>query len=346
MSTLNANAPVNEETVPRQAGGGEKYSLELPRGLLQHPELAWIPGGTFRMGSDAHYPEEAPAHQVTVQGFYMDVHTVTNTEFARFVAKTGYVSVAERPLDPALYPGAQPGALVPGGLVFRKPRGPVDLGDLRAWWEYVPGASWRCPEGPGSLTSGRDSFPVVQVAYEDAVAYAAWAGKALPTEAEWEFAARGGLDGATYVWGDEFTPNGRHRANTWQGHFPWHNECGDGYEGVAPVKSFPPNGYGLYEMAGNVWEWTSDWYADRHEAPESKACCTPANPHGAEMQRSFDPAMPAVRIPRKVIKGGSYLCAPNYCRRYRPAARYPQMIDTGTCHIGFRCVVRAPPKAG
>lgn len=292
------------------------------------------------MGSDSHYPEEAPAHQVTVEGFYMDVHTVTNAEFARFVAKTGYMTVAERPLDPALYPGARPGLLVPGAVVFRKPRGPVALGSLRAWWEYVPGACWRCPQGRGSSISGRASFPVVQVAYEDAAAYAAWAGKALPTEAEWEFAARGGLDGADYVWGDELTPNGRHLANTWQGQFPWHNECSDGYDGLAPVKSFPPNGYGLYEMAGNVWEWTCDWYADRHKEPAARACCVPVNPHGAAMERSFDLTLPAVPIPRKVLKGGSYLCAPNYCRRYRPAARYPQMIDTATCHIGFRCIAR------
>jgi formylglycine-generating enzyme len=187
----------------------------------------------------------------------------------------------------------------------------------------------------------------VQVAYEDAYAYAAWAGKSLPTEAEWEFAARGGLEGAAYVWGDEFTPGGQHRANTWQGQFPWHNECADGYDGLAPVRSFPPNGYGLYDMAGNVWQWTADWYRDRHEQPHpGKSCCVPANPRGPGVDSSFDRRMPNVRIPRKVLKGGSYLCAPSYCRRYRPAARYPQMVDTATCHIGFRCVARPGSGGG
>ena len=303
--------------------------------------MAWVPAGTFLMGSDVHYPEEAPAHHVTVSGFFIDRTAVTNGDFAAFVAATGYLTVAERPLDPAAYPGADPSMLVPGGLVFRKPVGPIDTGDLRSWWSYVPGACWKCPQGPESSIEARNDLPVVQVAYEDALAYAAWAGKSLPTEAEWEFAARGGLDGAPYVWGDEFTPGGRHLANTWQGRFPWHNECADGYDGLAPVKSFPPNGYGLYDMAGNVWEWTTDWYGDRHERRDpGKSCCIPANPRGPAIESSYDPRMPQVRIPRRVLKGGSYLCAPSYCRRYRPAARYPQMIDTATCHIGFRCVAR------
>jgi formylglycine-generating enzyme required for sulfatase activity len=305
--------------------------------------MVWIPAGTFLMGSDNHYPEEAPAHKVTVTGFYIDVHTVTNSEFARFVARTGYVTVAERPLDPLLYPGACPELAVPGGLVFRKPRGPVALRDLRSWWSYVPGASWRHPEGPGSSISGRADFPVVQIANEDAAAYATWAGKSLPTEAEWEFAARSGLEGAVYEWGDELTPGGRHRANTWQGQFPWHNECADGHEGLAPVKCYPCNGYGLYDMTGNVWEWTTDWYRDRHEgAPTGKSCCMPTDPRGPGREGSYDPAQPTIRIPRKVLKGGSFLCSPDYCRRYRPGARYPQMIDTASCHIGFRCVARVP----
>jgi len=276
-----------------------------------------------------------------VGSFYMDVSPVTNEEFARFVAKTGYVTVAERPLDPALYPNASPDLLVPGGLVFCRPGGLFDHSDLRSWWAYVPGACWRHPEGPESSVNGRAHYPVVQVAYDDAAAYAAWAGKSLPTEAEWEFAARGGLEGAEYVWGDEFKPEGRHLANTWQGDFPLHDEGADGYAGLAPVKSYPANGYGLFDMAGNVWEWTADWYGARHESPApQKACCIPTNPRGPTLEGSFDPYMPEVRIPRKVIKGGSYLCAPNYCRRYRPSARYPQMIDSATCHIGFRCVVR------
>ena len=310
--------------------------------VVHHPDMIWVEGGRFLMGSDAHYPEESPAHQVSVGGFWMDVTVVTNADFARFVAKTGYITVAERALDPLQFPDANPEMLVPGGLVFSKVRRPVELDNFRNWWSYVPGACWRHPHGPQSSLSGLAGFPVVQIAYEDALAYAKWAGKDLPTEAEWEFAARGGLDGAAYAWGDELTPAGKHLANTWQGDFPWQNLCADGFEGVAPVKSFAANRYGLYEMTGNVWEWTADWFRDRHKKPnEQKACCMPVNPRGPSVEHSYDPCMPRVRIPRKVLKGGSYLCAPNYCRRYRPAARYPQMIDTATCHIGFRCVMRS-----
>jgi len=311
-------------------------------GLTERPDMSWIPGGNFIMGSDAHYAEEAPAHPVQVDGFWMDTAAVTNAEFARFVASTGYVTLAERPLDPAQFPGATPELLVPGGLVFQKPSRPVPLRDLRHWWAYVPGACWSAPWGPGSSLTGVADHPVVQVAFEDAEAYAAWAGKQLPSEAEWEFAARGGLVGADYVWGDELTPDGHYMANFWQGEFPWQNLRADGFEGTAPARTFAPNGYGLYQMAGNVWEWTTDWYRDQHKKPNSvKACCIPVNPRGPSIEHSFDAAQPSVKIPRKVLKGGSYLCAPNYCRRYRPAARYPQMVDTATCHIGFRCVVRA-----
>jgi len=300
-----------------------------------------IPGGTFLMGSDRHYPEEAPAHPVRVSAFRMDATAVTNDEFARFVAATNYVTVAERPLDPAMFPGAEPDKLLPGALVFRRSRGPVDLGDFRNWWSYVPGACWNHPQGPASGIARKGTHPVVQIAFEDAEAYARWAGKQLPTEAEWEFAARGGLEGAAYAWGEDFSPEGRHLANTWQGEFPWQNLEIDGFEGVAPVRSFPPNGYGLYEMTGNVWEWTRDWYRNRHKKPsshEKKGCCIPENPRGPSVEHSFDSCMPKAPIPRKVIKGGSYLCAPNYCQRYRPAARHAHMIDTGTCHLGFRCV--------
>jgi sulfatase modifying factor 1 len=303
-------------------------------------DMIAIPGGTFRMGSDDHYPEERPAHRVTVDPFRIDRSPVTNAMFRRFVDETGYVTFAERPPDPAQYPGAKPSMLQPGSLVFARPQGPVDLRDFHNWWKYVFGADWRHPRGPNATIKGRDDYPVVHVAYEDAEAYAAWAGTVLPSEAEWECAARGGLDGAEYAWGAELTPDGRHLANTWQGDFPWHNARSDGFEGLSPVGSFPPNGYGLLDMIGNVWEWTTDWYAPRHPGEAVKACCVPRNPRGPAVDDSYDACAPQVRIPRKVLKGGSHLCAPNYCRRYRPAARFPEPVDTSTSHVGFRCIVR------
>jgi sulfatase modifying factor 1 len=284
--------------------------------------MAWIPGGSFLMGSEDFYPEEGPVRRVEVEGFWMDECPVTVAQFRRFVKDTGYITVAERPLDPAAYPDADPDALVPGALVFRRTPGPVDLRDWRQWWAYVPGATWNRPEGPRSDTYSRARHPVTQVAPEDAEAYAAWAGKALPTEAEWEYAARGGLEGAPYAWGHEPFPDGRAMANTWQGEFPWQNLTLDGYEGTSPAGAFPPNGYGLFDMTGNVWEWTSDRF---HEATSPSACCTPGG----------DAA-----IPRRVIKGGSHLCAPSYCLRYRPAARQGEAVDTSTGHIGFRCLAR------
>jgi formylglycine-generating enzyme len=301
-------------------------------------EMVRIPGGTFLMGSDHHYPEEAPAHKVKVRGFWMDPHTVTNREFQRFVEETGHVTLAEKPANAADYPGAKPEMLVPSSVMFRRTAGPVDLRNPYHWWTYVAGADWRHPRGPESSLEGLMDHPVVHVAFEDAEAYARWAGKELPTEAEWEFAARGGLEGAPYVWGDEFMPDGKPMANTWQGRFPWENLLVDGYEWTAPVGSFPANGYGLYDMAGNVWEWTTDWF--QNHAKIHKACCTLDNPRGGDAEHSVDPRLSQVRIPRKVMKGGSYLCAPSYCRRYRPAARMAQPIDTSTCHLGFRCVVR------
>jgi formylglycine-generating enzyme required for sulfatase activity len=302
-----------------------------------------LPGGTFLMGSDGHYPEERPAHEARVEGFLMDQTAVTNVEFGAFVAAIGYVTVAERPLDPALYPGAKPEMLRPGSLVFRKTDGPVDTRDYRNWWAWTPGACWRHPEGPGSDIAGREAHPVVQVAFEDAAAFAAWAGKDLPTEAEWEYAARGGLDGAEFAWGNELTPAGAHMANTWQGPFPWRDFAADGFAGTCPVRSFPPNGYGLYEMCGNVWEWTTDWFVSRHSGPESQpTCCGGGRARAVTEEDSYDPAQPGVRIPRKVVKGGSFLCAPSYCRRYRPAARHAQMVDSGMSHIGFRCITRQP----
>ena len=309
------------------------------------PGMVWIPGGSFRMGSNDHYPEEAPVHRVTVDGFWMDKYPVTNTRFARFVRETGYVTVAERPPDPELYPGAPPENLVPSSLVFRKTKGRVDLKYINQWWAWTPGACWRHPEGPRSHINKRKHHPVVHIGYEDALAYAEWAGKTLPIEAEWEFAARGGLDGAAFTWGDEHIPEAKPMANTWQGEFPWLNLVTDGFEGTSPVGSFPANGFGLYDMAGNVWDWTADWWTESYPADADKPCCIPHNPRGGNIEQSYDPAAPQWRIPRKVVKGGSYLCAPNYCLRYRPAARRPQMIDTGTTHIGFRCVVRIDKAA-
>lgn len=303
--------------------------------------MAWIPGGTFRMGSDDFYPEEKPVHRATVDGFWMDRHPVTNAEFRHFVEAMSYVTVAERPPNPADYPGVEPALLVAGSLVFRQPAIRVGPADFRVWWAYVPGACWRCPEGPESTVEVREHHPVVHVAYEDAEAYALWVGKELPSEAEWEFAARGGLDGAAFVWGNEFAPGGRMLANTWQGEFPWQNLDLDGFEGTSPVGAFPGNGYGLHDMAGNVWEWTSDFYTAQHPAEPDQPCCIPRNPRVTSTEQSFEEGGPGARIPRKVLKGGSHLCAPNYCLRYRPAARQPQAVDSSACHVGFRCVVRA-----
>jgi sulfatase modifying factor 1 len=299
--------------------------------------MTWIDGGTFRMGSDAFYAEEAPIRLVELDGFWIDRHPVTVREFRRFVAETGYVTVAERPLDRNLYPHADPALLLPGSLAFQKPPQPVSLDDYRRWWAYVPGACWRHPGGPGTSVRGRSRHPVTHVAHEDAAAYAEWAGKGLPTEAEWEFAARGGLDGATFAWGDQERPNGRLMANTWQGQFPWENLKANGYEGTSPVGAFPPNGYGLYDMCGNVWEWTHDFYAP---AVAANACCVARNPRAMSPDMSVAVGHPDEHIPRRVIKGGSHLCAPNYCLRYRPAARQGEAVDTSTSHIGFRCVVR------
>jgi formylglycine-generating enzyme required for sulfatase activity len=342
--------------------------------------MVWIPAGRFRMGSDHHYSEEAPAHVVDVDGFWIDRTTVTNAQFRKFVKATGHITLAERPADPADYPEARPELLQPASIVFVPPPGPVGQGDPYRWWQYVAGANWRHPEGPGSSIKGRDHHPVVHIAHADALAYAAWAGKVLPTEAEWERAARGGLEGAEFAWGEELHPGGRMLANTWQGDFPHHNSRADGWEGTAPVGSYPPNGYSLLDMIGNVWEWTDDWYQEHgarlaamgarsatpargepvHARLDTKAstntdrgldgpedstpqgcCASLRNPRGAvDADTSVDPTSQHGTIPRKVIKGGSFLCAPSYCRRYRPAARMAQGIDTSTCHLGFRCIVR------
>ncbi len=290
------------------------------------PPMVWIPGGLFVIGSDRHYPEEAPVRESVVAGFWMDRYPVTNAEFARFVAATGHVTLAERVPRAEDYPDALPGMLQAGSLVFARPtalNGPVDWLD---WWRLVPGADWRHPEGPGSCWQDLPAHLVVHVAHADALAYAAWIEKALPTEAEWEFAARGGLEGATYAWGEALMPGGEHRANLWQGRFPAENTAQDGFVGTSPVTAFPPNGYGLHDIIGNVWEWTADCYREGHAASTGGGCSVPREP--------------AAEFPRKVLKGGSHLCAPNHCQRYRPAARQGQTIDSSAGHIGFRCVRR------
>ncbi len=295
------------------------------------------------MGSNDHYPEEAPAHPVTVDGFWIDRTQVTNAAFRRFIKATGYVTVAERIPDAAQYPGALPEMLVAGSVVFKQPAGRVSMQTHYNWWDWMPGADWRHPEGPGSTLDGKERHPVVHVAWEDVMAYADWAGKALPTEAEWEFACRGGHNGRAFAWGEELAPKGKLLANYWQGEFPWQNLKLDGYERTAPVGSFPPNDYGLVDMIGNVWEWTSDWYATHADSVSD--CCGSGSVHrGGTQDGSVDPNDTAA-IPRRVLKGGSFACAENYCQRYRPAARMPHPIDTGTNHIGFRCIVESRRRA-
>jgi formylglycine-generating enzyme len=325
---MNETLTVDSVGAPRVAGANATATM------------VWIPGGEFGMGSDRHYPEERPVHRVSVDGFWIDRTPVTNEEFARFVEATGYVTFAELPPNPADYPGALPEMLYAGSLVFVKPSGPVDHQNIANWWQYLRGADWRHPRGPGSSLVGLERHPVVHIAYQDAEAYARWAHKELPTEGEWEFAARGGLEGATYAWGEEFMPGGRFMANTWQGEFPWQNRVEDGWEGTSPVGTFPENGYGLLDMIGNVWEWTTDWYRAGHPRGGSAPCCAGHGARPSGEVESYDPALPDIRIPRKVIKGGSHLCAPNYCRRYRPAARFPEPVDTSASHLGFRCVIR------
>ena len=289
-----------------------------------------VAGGTFWMGSNDHYREEAPARQVAVEPFLVDKRPVTNRQFRAFVKATSYKTLAERKPDPALYPDADPRLLKAGSSVFVGTPGPVQLDEPRQWWAFIPGACWMHPEGPGSSIATRNDHPVVHVAYEDAEAFAAWAGKRLMTEAEWEFAARGGLDRAIFAWGNELAPGGLQMANYWTGDFPWRHDTARGWHTTSPVGSFPPNGFGLSDMIGNVWEWTSDWY--QVASPVQKSCCMPATE-----ESSRDPNDPGWRFGRKVLKGGSHLCAESYCQRYRPAARHPQTIDTSTTHIGFRC---------
>ncbi len=341
--------------VASAGGGSREHDLT---------ELVAVPAGRFTSGSDAFYPEEGPVRELEVAGFRMERHPVTNRQFAAFVADTGHVTVAELAPDPADFPGADPALLVPGGLVFTPTPGPVPLSDWSRWWRWQPGASWRNPGGPGTDLVGRDAHPVVLVAYDDARSYADWAGRALPTEVEHEYAARGGGGPTTYAWGAEARPEGHLMANTWQGRFPYLNTGADGWTGTSPVGSFPANGYGLVDLIGNVWEWTSTLYltgADRATADAqardgttadvapaagqpTHSCCAPqrtdvvSDPEAGDLAASS--RAPGERHPRRVLKGGSHLCAPEYCLRYRPSARSPQSEDSATTHIGFRCVVR------
>jgi formylglycine-generating enzyme required for sulfatase activity len=323
-----------------------EFALDPPGGESPPDSgMSWVPGGAFRMGSDNHYAEEAPAGTVEVDGFWMDQTTVTNGDFARFVDETGYVTVAEKAPDPEMYPGADPELLVPGSIVFSQPPGPVDLADPRSWWAWVPGASWRTPWGPGSDIAGLEDHPVTQVAYEDAAAYADWVGKILPSEAQWERAARGGIEGAEFAWGDEIAPDGRERMNRWIGEFPWKFRPRPGGRpgpGTVAVRAFEPNPFGLYEVCGNTWEWTRTFFTEGGPGP-AKSCCVPRDPQGPGVEASRDPA---TGIPRKVLKGGSFLCAENYCSRYRPASRIPETVESATCHISFRCVSKPGKRQG
>ncbi len=294
-------------------------------------DMVLIPAGTFQMGSDDFYPDEKPVHERTINAFWIDRYEVTNADYAEFVDDTGYVTVAERALDPAAYPGADPADLVPGAMVFTPTAGPVNLSDWRQWWRWQPGAYWRQPFGPGSGIDERMRHPVIHVSFQDAVAYTTWAGKRLPTEAEHEYAARGGLEGADFAWGDEAYPGGVAQANSWLGRFPYDNQ---GVGDAAPVGSYPANGYGLFDMIANVWEWTSDFYTPRHLRLSDKPVDAGKRANllaTASAQEGFPD------IPRRVLKGGSHLCSPDYCLRFRPAARSPQAEDTGMSHIGFRC---------
>jgi formylglycine-generating enzyme required for sulfatase activity len=329
-----------------------KPSGSVPAGMVL------VPGGEFSMGSDADYafPNERPAHRVTVAPFLLDIGPVTNAEYAKFVEATGYITLAERPVDweemkkqvPPGTPKPPDEVLAPGSLVFRPTDGPVDLRDMSLWWSWTHGASWKHPDGPDSTIEGRENYPVVQIAWEDAKAYAAWAGKRLPTEAEWEFAARGGLDGQRYAWGNEENPKGAFMVNRWTGEFPYHNDGKDGFAGTSPVGSFPANGYGLHDMGGNVWNWCSDLYrADTFagRAGDEKACCDPRGPETSAGERPMagDPSPPMVPgAERRVTKGGSFLCHPDYCESYRPSARRGTAPDTGSSHVGFRCALDAP----
>ena len=329
-----ASAPIETATVENKI----RPAGEPPEGMV------WIPGGEFSMGAAEQAGmnnvgmqatrDSRPIHRVYVDGFWMDSTEVTNAQFAKFVEATKYVTVAERVPRAEDFPGAPPENLVAGSVKFSPPSSPVPLDNHFQWWSYAKGANWRHPEGPGSSITGRDRYPVVQIAYEDAVAYASWAGKRLPTEAEWEFAARGGLSLKLYPWGDEFMPSGRTMANSYQGHFPDRDSAEDGFHGVAPVAQFPANAYGLYDVAGNVWEWVSDWYRPDYYAELAATGGVARNPQGPAA--SFDPSEPGEK--KRVHRGGSYLCTDQYCSRYMVGTRGKGEGSTGTNHLGFRLV--------
>jgi len=307
------------------------HAKEKPKGMV------WIPKGSFWMGSNDGKPNERPAHSVSLDGFWIDSHPVTNQQFAQFVQETGYVTFSERELDPKDFPGVPKDKLVSGSAVFKQPKKPVSMNNYLNWWEYVPGASWKHPEGAGSNLKGRENHPVVHVTYEDALAYAKWSGKQIPTEAQWEYAARGGMDKKTYTWGNKPKHLKKKMANIWQGDFPYKNKNIDGYTGTSPVKSFPANEYGLYDMAGNVWEWTQDWYH-----PDYFKFSPKKNPIGVEKERSLDPN--ELGVPKRITKGGSFLCSEKYCTGYRPSARMASDPKTSLSHTGFRCVVNPNKK--
>ena len=321
-----------EHVTHESAAHPSNRTNEAPSGMV------WIPSGSFRMGSDIPaFADAQPLHRVDLDGFWLDATPITNSDYEKFVKATGYTTIAELKPDPADFPGVAPERLVPGSLVFKPPQHAVPLDDVSQWWAYVPGACWRHPEGPGSIIEGREDHPAVQICYKDAAAYAKWRGKRLPTEAEFEYAARGGLDQAAYVWGSELRPGGKFMANTFQGTFPNSNSCEDGYERTSPVHAFPPNRFGLYDMAGNVWEWCSDWYT-----PDYYAVSPRKNPQGPS--ESYDPTdMPGLK--KKVQRGGSFLCSEQYCSRFMPGGRGKGDIDTGSSHIGFRCAMSGASAA-
>jgi formylglycine-generating enzyme required for sulfatase activity len=340
--TENKDTVSCHSNMPSRFGAASSDSISIKQGKVSHDDMVWIPGGEFMMGSSDNEgrEDEYPAHSVVVSGFWMDAHEVTNAQFKKFVEATGYITTAEKApvweeLKKQLPEGTPKPAdslLVAASLVFTPPDHPVPLNNAAAWWSWKKGADWKHPEGPQSSIEGKDNYPVVQVSWDDAQAYAKWAGKRLPTEAEWEFAARGGLKNKSYSWGDEPVDRGKPKANTWQGNFPNENTDADGYQTLAPVKSFAPNGYKLYDMAGNVWEWCSDWYAPDYYS--SLAGKTTVNPKGP--QQSYDPMEPT--IPKRVTRGGSFMCNASYCKGYRVSSRMKTSPDSGLENVGFRCV--------